>query len=367
MLCLRVSSLVSSPVTFGLLVSSLVVSLLAGCASLPRVSSPAPENRAAAALPTWYLAPPADTAGALYGVGSASSLPGAKSAALVDVASKLMISVQSTLQDRTVLHNDQLDQHIESEIVAQVRDREFQAYDVVESALSDGLFYALVRVDRSRLIVDALDDLRAVRGDLASRLDPTATQTWTAYYMAFRAVEPSLDRAEAHVELLSTLSPEFDPAPYRAQHRGYRARLERAKARIVVALIPDDESGHILNTVQRLLSSAGMQSEVLGGEIEAAEACHDLCIEITSEWSDRYVVRRYMAALTTTFKVHDADGSVVSSRQHKARGSSLTGDKEARLAAVAKLHEALEREGVLQAVGFAPERSTGLAQAASRK
>jgi hypothetical protein len=363
MLCLRAST----DVTLGLFVSSLVVSLLAGCASAPPVSSPAPANRTAAALPTWYLAPPTDTAGALYGVGSASALPAAKSAALVDVASKLMISVQSTLQDRTVLHNDQLDQHIESEIVAHVRDREFQAYEVVESTLSNGLFFALVRVDRSRLILDALDELRALARDLASRLDPTATQTSIAYYMAFRAVEPSLDRAEARVELLSSLSPEFDPTPYRAQHRDYRTRLERAKARVVVALIPSDESGGIVDAVQELLSSAGMQSEVLRGEIEVGEACHDVCIEITSEWSSRYAVRRYMVALTTTFKVRDADGSVISARRHQARGSALAGDKEARLAAVAKLREALEHEGVLQAVGFAPETSAGLAQSASRK
>jgi len=357
---------VSSDVTLGLLASSLVVSLLVGCASLPRVSSAPSESQTAAALPPWYLAPPADTAGALYGVGAATGLPAAKSAALVDVASKLTISVQSTLQDRTVLHNNQLDQRIESEIVAQVRDREFQAYDVVESALSHGQFYALVRVDRSRLILDAISELRALRGDLASRLDPTATATPIAYYTAFGAAEPGLERAEARVELLSTLSPEFNPAPWRAEHRDYRSRLEHAKARIVVALVPDDESEPIVDALQRLLSSAGMQSEVVRRQIEPGQACKDLCIEITSEWTGRYAVRRYMAALTTTFKVRHADGSVVSARQHQARGASLTGDKEARQAAVAKLQEALEREGVLQAVGFAPERPTGLAQSASR-
>ena len=354
----------SPDVLLGLLVSVLVVFLAAGCAAVSRSRSPALERPTAAAPPTWYLAPPEDTEHALYGVGSASTLPVAKSVALVDVASKLMISVQSTQWDRMVLRNDQLDQHIESELVTHVRDREFQAYDVVGSALSNGMFYALVRVDRGRLVRDTLDGLRELRRDFTFRLDPAANGTSLAYYIAFREVEPSLRRAEASVELLSMLSPDFDPAPYLTQHGHYRDRYERARGRVVVALMPDGESEPVVDAVQELLSSAGMQSEVFRAESGVGDACRDVCIEIASEWSGRYAARRYMAVLTATFRVRDAAGSVASARQHQVRASALASDEEARLAAVDELREALEREGILQAVGLTPEPSAGPFQSA---
>ena len=100
----------------------------------------------AAAPPPWYLAPPSDSDGSLYGVGSAPELPAAKSAALVDVASKLLISVRASHSDRRVLDNSGFSQRIESELVAQVRSRQFQAYEVVESALSGGEFVELMYV-----------------------------------------------------------------------------------------------------------------------------------------------------------------------------------------------------------------------------
>jgi hypothetical protein len=330
-----------------------------GCASVaPQVSAgpvgPVP--------PPWYLSPPGDDTSSFYGVGSAPGLPGAKSAALVDVASKLAVSVRATHSDRQVVTDDRFEQRIESELVSRVKSQKFKAYQVVESALSGRQYYALVRVDRNRLALDMTNSFRELDRDIASRMGRAQEGSALGYYLAYREAKPLIGRARANIELLSTLSPQFDRAPYLARYRAYQDRYETARGRAVVAILPDRESKNVTGVVQELLSDEGLQSEVVRRGARVSSACQSLCIEIETKWQQRYAVRRYISTLTAHFRVKDASGSVAAATQHRTEASSLTGYDEARGAAANKLREELSRVGILEAVGFAVSEDAGFAK-----
>jgi hypothetical protein len=343
-------------------IAIVTVSFALGCATRIGPAPATPRGGAApASPPPWYLAPPSDSEAALYGVGSAAELPAAKSAALVDIASKLLISVRATLEDRSVVHNDHLEERIESVLVATVRDREFHAYDVVESALSGSNFYALIRVDRSRLILDAISGLRELDRDIEAGLQRASDGSSIAFYLAFVGVEPLIARAEANIELLSLLSNSFDGGPYLERHRAYRDLRERARAHAIVALLPDSESARVVGVVQELISDAGLQTGIVGAGALVADACRTLCIEIVSKWQRRYAARRHIARLTATFRLRDAAGSVAAVREHRVEATALSGWTEAEVAAAEKLRDKLAKDGILTAVGFTSDASDGLA------
>lgn len=336
-----------------MLIFGLLAALLASFACASYVSPlPAVAHEPLSTPPPWYLAPPRDTASALYGVGSAPRLPAAKSAALVDVAAKLVISVRARQVDRSVLHNDQLEQHFESELEARVRHREFRDYEVVESALSAGTFYALVRIDRNRLVADTLRGLIELDREIAFRLERVSEGTPVAYELAYGSALPSLGRAAASVELLRALDPQFDGSPFLSRFRTYRARYESSRDQVVFALLPGVGSTGVAEMVQELFAKEGLQSEVVPSDAEDGGACRSVCVEVEAEWSRRFAARRYLTTLTSTFRVRDASGNVTAARSHKVRGSALTGYAQASAAATEKLRQELLREGVLAAIGL---------------
>lgn len=331
-----------------------------GCVSpfrpLPPVAA-APESTP----PTWYLTPPPDTEHALYGVGSGMELPSAKSAALVDVAAGLLVSVRSRLVDRSVLHNGQLEQHIESELESRVRAREFRAYEIVENALSGDTFYTLVRIDRRRLVADTLGRLRELDREIASRLNLASHASPIAYKLEYGDLAPALGRAAASIEMLSTLDPEFDSAPFLARLQTYRVTYERASQQIVFALLPDADSTDVAQLVQELFAREGLQSEVIVAGDARASACRNLCVEVVTERSSRFAARRYMTTLTSTFRVRDGSGNVTAARRHVVNATALGGYSEAAAAATHKLREDLQHEGVLRAIGLvSPDAPAGL-------
>lgn len=336
-----------------------------GCSSFPLAPTPPlgparVSTEPASTPPDWYLTPPSDTPAALYGVGAANRLPSAKTAALVDVAGKLAISVRSRQLDRMILHDDQLSQHVESELEARVRDREFHDYEVVENAMSGDTFYTLVRVDRQRLVADTRSRLHELDRDIASRLEAAAPVSPIAYELAYSDVRPALVRAAASLKLLSALDPGFDASPYLARFRAYRTRYDQTRDEVVFALLPAPESIAVAEMVQELFAGEGLQSEVVAPEEAATRPCEGVCVEVATEWNRRFAAKRYITTLISTFRVRDASGNVSAARSHQVRATALSGYAEANQAATERLREALTRDGILTGIGLTPSTPKGL-------
>jgi hypothetical protein len=321
----------------------LLVPALLSCAGM----DPAVPAAAGPRPPDWYLAPPADSHVALFGVGAAADLPGAKSAALADIGAKLVVSVRAKYVERTVWQDRVLDQRIENDLELQVRDRTFHGFEVLETDLSGGVFYALVKVDRERLVRDTRASYQRLEQALEARLEPAMSRSPLEYYSAYRDARPEIDRTSEALLLLQTIEPGFDLAPHAARQRAYRDRYEWARRRLVFTLVPDEASGGLGRVVQELLSQEGFMAE-MGSEA----GCAAICVEISSTATSRYAARRYMSTVQAVFRVREASGAVAATRQHEVRGTALTGYPEATRAAMRNFQAGFERQGILSVLGL---------------
>ncbi len=357
-------TLVRSPQVLAAPVLSLVSVWLAAITALACVSAtPSVSVAPQPTHPDWFLAPPPDTRAAYFGVGSDLSLEGAKSKALVDVASKIAVSVRSTYRDTTVLHNDDFDQRIESDLEARVRDREFKGYEVVESAVSLGTYYSLVRVDRVRLFQDSLASFRELDWEVQAPLSRAAHGTALGYYLAYGELESAIERASSAVRLLRTLNPNFNDTATMTAYRDYRGRYELARSKLVFTLLPDEGSAEIARIVQELLSARGLKTESAS---DAGGACRNLCVEISSSATHKFAARRHLATVDAIFRIRDADRGISVARHHQMRGSALNGHEEARMDAVRGLRTEFVRTGILFALGL-ESSADGLASATTTR
>jgi hypothetical protein len=297
--------------------------------------------------PDWYLAPPRESHAWLYGVGAATDLPGAKSAALADLGAKLVVSVRARYVERTVWRDQVLDQRIENELELQVRDRTFHGYEVVQSDLLGGDFYALVRVDRERLFRDTWSAYQELEGELYARLEPARVRSALGYYSAYRQARPELERAAEILLLLQAIEPDFAVSPHAEQQRAYRNRYEGARQGLVFTLMPDEASRALGQVVQQLLSQEGFMAEI-GDEA----GCSSICVEISSTATRRYAARRYMSTVQAVIRVREASGGVAATRQHEVRGTAITGYPEAQRAAVRSFQAGCEKQGILSVLGL---------------
>jgi hypothetical protein len=297
--------------------------------------------------PVWYLEPPRDSPAELFGVGAAADLPGAKSAALADIAAKLVVSVRAKYVERTVWRDQVLDQRIENDLELRVRESTFRGYEVQQTDLSSGVFYALVKMDRGRLYRDTWAAYQGLEGDLSARLEPAMHRSSLEYYSAYRESRPELERAAETLLLLQAIEPDFEASPHVARQRAYRDRYAGARRLLVFTLMPDKASLGLGQVVQELLSQEGLMAE-MGSE----GGCSAVCVEISSTATSRYAARRYMSTVQAVIRVREASGGVAATRRHEVRGTALTGYPEATRAAMRSFQAGFEKQGILSVLGL---------------
>jgi hypothetical protein len=301
----------------------------------------------AATLPDWYVEAPRDSEDTLFGVGSAAGLPGAKTAALIDISGRLVVSVSTTRVERTVWQGSTLDQRIETETLARVGHREFQGYEVVKSALVGETFFVLVRVDRARLFRDTHAAYRELDWETSNRLEAAMKQSPFEYYAVYRRVAPDLERVLATALLLHSIDARFDQQADVERHRAYRKRYEWARRQLVFTLLPDESSDGLGQVVQELLSKEGFRTQ-----IRKQGECAEICIEISSTATNRYAARRYLSTVSAVFRVREGAGTVAASRQHEMQGTALAGHSEANGAALRNFRDGFAEEGILNVLGL---------------
>ncbi len=319
-----------------------------GCGSLPSVSSrPAKGLTHPNQAPVWvheFAAPDNN----LYGVGTGANLELATRSALIEVAAGLSVSVAQELTLDTSQVGERSQQRFRHQLDSAVGRTNFSEWKRIESAEVAGLYYALVQVDRQRLIGDLRSELESLEASLLGRLDPAPPTSSLRFWAAYRDSGMEIERVEEISVILPGIDRSFDASSSRRRLRAWRDRYELVLAEVVFAVASRDQMGEVAAVVETLLVDARLP-------VHTQHSCQigrDVCIEVTGSVTSRQIGGNHVSVINSSWSLHDENGALISSMPHHFTGNSMLSRREAEQDARRRMYEALERSGIESALGL---------------
>ena len=330
--------------------------MLSGCKTVPPVYPSADSPNGGTALiaqpvqtdevPQWVLAPPADSASGLYGVGERATLGQAKKAALAEIAGKLGTVIQAETATSLSMRAGQTSESLQENIQATVASTEFSDFEIMETAVQGGRFWVLVKVDKT-MMFDRLTVKRAeLETELQTHFADFASRTSLAKIRRVPELQDKLDQAQQYALTMKALSPALDFSTYQESTRLRQRELDKTRDALRVRLEHDRNTTVFANQLKGLLSADKLI-------VEQGNSRHGKSvIAIRSDVTYQEVFGDQMVKLLVDIQTIDDEGAVVATTNHVVSGASRTSREAALAQANHKLAQVFSEQGLLQSLGL---------------
>ncbi len=210
--------------------------LVTGCGKKP---APAPHAKPKP-LPAWYLNPPKDDAHYLYGVGSAEDRDSALKAALVDMISKLGVSIESSMESsQETIGKFYANSVNKSNIKAQVSQIKINNYEVVKAErISYRQFVILVKTDKKELASGLKKEVDRKLQEMEKQFAQSKSYDRIKRYNTLKALSKEASALLPTIYIVAQLDPSFDEKSYTKRIERIRNAFEKEKNALVFNLHP---------------------------------------------------------------------------------------------------------------------------------
>ena len=232
--------------------------ILGGCGGAhPAVS----KQHTKAALPAWYLNPPKDTAQYMYGVGSADDRDGAIKAALVDMVSKLGVSIESTMQTHQESFGKYYANSInQSDIKSKVSQIRINNYEVVDAKrISYRQFVVLVKTDKRKFAKGLKKEIDAKLAELEKRYKTALQSDRISRFNTLKQMAKEAKELLPNIYILSQLDGTFDEKSYLQRVQRLRDAFAKEKNALLFSLhITNKNASAFAKRVANYLTGHGL-------------------------------------------------------------------------------------------------------------
>ncbi|WP_416395195.1 LPP20 family lipoprotein [Allohahella sp. A8] len=338
------------------LLSLMLSATIAGCKTVPPVYPSANSLNSQSTLvtqpvqtdevPQWVLAPPVDTAAAMYGVGERSTLDQAKKAALAEIAGKLGTVIQAETATSLSMKAGQTSESLQEDIQATVASTEFSDFEVMETAVQGGRYWVLVKVDKNTMANRLNAKSSQLEAELTADFSDFAKRTSLAKVRWMPDLQTKLEQAQQYQLTLKALSPGLDFSSLNASARQRQQMLDAAKQSLRIRLEHDRDTTVFANQLKGQLSESKLTLE------QGSSRQGKSVIAISSDATYQEVFGDQMVKLLVDIQAIDENGAVIATSNHLVSGASRTSKQAALEQANHKLAQAFSEQGLLQSLGL---------------
>ncbi len=291
-------------------------------------------------LPQWYLQAPNNTAQFLYGEGEGSSIEEAKQNALNNMASRLVVSVSSTIDSSTRSttsdNGSSYSKDVSKNVKVEVQKIKFTNATVKNSEMVNGKLYTLMEVNRPLLFAQKkgeFDSKDARAEELYSTVDGKAKLD---QIHILQDIYPLLKEAKTQTIVLNAINNSFPYTIYTKKYDEYMDRLDAIKRECVINVKTNTDEKYFADNLVDLLNQNKFR-------ISDTMAKSDIIIDIKT--SPKYSITSgwNIAKVSTTLSVI-SDGKVVSNKIIATVGRSSTSQESALEDASKKFRSEIEKQ-----------------------
>jgi len=235
-----------------LIISITIILVFGGCVtSLSMNQEPS--------IPSWYLNAPKNNAIFIYGEGESQiSIDDAKNNALNTMASKLVVSVGSSISSTTRtsknVSGDSYSKDVTKDVKVNVKKIKFSNISIDKSENINKSFYVLMKVNRQELFKNKKKEF-----DIKDLLIDTKYNTLEKYsnieqIHILQTLYPTIKKAKTQAVVLNAINNDFDHAPYMKKYDIYIDKIAELKDNSTIVVKTNDKKRYFADSLIDMLN-----------------------------------------------------------------------------------------------------------------
>ncbi len=297
--------------------------------------------------PSWYLNPPQNNSSSLYGVGDGRDISEAKTSALNAIAASLSTTVSSEFKKsestQSFNGNENAYHSALNTIKAQVKEIEFNDYQIVQNQIVSGKVLVLVEVSRTALFQKQLEKLDRYSSELENEQKNISRLSPLKKAFLYSEQITKTQKLQSMALLCKTINATFDTGPYFKQAADIKQAKNDAINSTKVSLSADSEGLMFLNSLKEGLNKAGIKTVVRQA---------DAHIHINNRFQLDEIYGFKIAKASLTFSTKDAQRKTIATRSLTLSGKSRYDYEKAKANATQALSNKINEEGVYALLGI---------------
>ncbi|MGD9553678.1 MAG: LPP20 family lipoprotein [Arcobacteraceae bacterium] len=298
-------------------------------------------NNTAQTLPSWYVTPTPNSTLFLYGTGEGKSLEEAKNNALNDMASRLSVSLESTINQNKRLVSNTLQKEIyEKEltqnITLKVKEINFTNASVEHSQVVGNSFFVQMRVNRQELFLHQKEQFMLSENHINTSIEHSLSLPILEQIYALEKLNPTLEKAASQALILTALHNSFQSNDYVQKYHNIALKKESLKHNLRIKLSSNLSQKHFANVLIQELNQEGYK-------ITANEQNVEIRLNSTINYS---VAMGWHIAKTTTVITVISQGKIVSNHIINSVGRSSSSQDNALVSASKYFKKELDNLGL---------------------
>ena len=213
-------------------------------------------------LPSWYLNPTPNSTVFLYGVGEGKTLQEAKNHALNDMASRLSVSLNSTITQNkhlvvNTLQNETYEKKMSQNITLKVKEIQFTNASIEQSQVVGNSFFVQMRVQKEELFNNQKEQFMLSENHINTSIEHSSSLPILEQIYALEKLEPTLEKATSLALILTTLNNTFQSNIYVQKYHNIALKKESLKENLRIKLSSNLSQKHFANELIQLLNQEG--------------------------------------------------------------------------------------------------------------
>jgi hypothetical protein len=298
-------------------------------------------NNTVQSVPSWYLNPTPNSTLFLYGTGEGKSLQEAKNSALNDMASRLSVTLDSTLNQNkrlvsNTLQKEVYEKKLTQNITLKVKEINFTNASLEHSQVVGNSFFVQMRVNRQELFNHQKEQFVLNENHINTILEQNSTLPILEQIYALEKLEPTLEKATSQALILTALDNTFQSNNYVQKYHNIALKKESLKQNLRIKLSSNLSQKHFANELIQLLNQEGYK-------ISSDEQNLEIRLNSTINYS---VVMGWHIAKTTTVIAVISQGKIVSNHIINSVGRSSSSQENALVSASKYFKKELDKLGL---------------------
>lgn len=297
--------------------------------------------------PSWYLNPPQSNGASLYGVGEGRDINAAKTSALNSIAASLSITVSSEFkksESTKSFNGDENAYHSAlNTIKAQVKEIEFNDYQIIQNQITLTHSFVLVEVSRAKLFQNQKEKLIRFSTELKAEGKNIARQSSLQKAFMYSKQVQKAQKLNSLALLTKTINADFSITPYLQEVAKIKEAHNDALNDTRVYVSADKEARIFMDTLKEGLNKAGLK-------VVSRKANAGIHIKNTFQTDEIYGFKIAKASLSLSSK--DGKNKTIATRSIKISGKSRYDYDKAKANAAHSLGQKIEQEGIYTLLGI---------------
>lgn len=297
-------------------------------------------------LPKWFAKPKNNNNSTLYGVGEGFSLEDATKNALVDSASRLMVSISS--QSELVREENQIsfNEEMRSKVKQSIEKITFTGYEVSQSQEANNRFYVEVSIEREGFTRQQQEQTEFIKRkindlDAASlKANPISRRNNLVKILDL------CKELELKVQILSGLKEDIDLKAILILSAKYQNEFNKSSDKFEFVFSAESNKDLVVN----LRSALNKEKIKISKNIDKSNP-NQVLIIANYELKEQKIYGSYMVKLEINIENLYGD-KILASNKFEVSGSSTIDEKEALKSALNSLNEKIVDDGIMKILGI---------------